>query len=465
MTKRDRHISQTEIDRQSEIIQKLKTKNDGKNPLAYVLTLGCAQNENDSERIRGILTEIGYTMCDDEKIADIVIFNTCAVRENAELKVYGYIGALKNIKAVRPDMLIGVCGCMMQQSHIVEHIKNSYRHVDMVFGTHTIHHLPQIIYSSMKQRVVDIEDTDGYIVENVPHLRTSSIVASVAIMYGCNNFCTYCVVPYVRGRERSRASSDIIAEIQGLAAQGCKEVTLLGQNVNSYGRDCDEVDFADLLNLISEINGIERIRFVSSHPKDITDKLISVIASNKKVCNQLHLPFQAGSNKVLNDMNRKYTKEQYLDIIKKVKLAVPNIAITSDIIVGFPSETVSDFEHTIDVIKQIEFEMLYTFIYSKRKGTPAEKMEFLLSEEEIKKNFDRLLTIQNEISNKKNKELVNTVQIVLVEGFSKTNKDALSGRTEFGKIVNFPGDKELIGQFVNVKITLAATWSLTGELI
>ena len=379
MAKRDTHISQTEIDRQKDIISKIKTKNDGKNSLAYVLTLGCAQNENDSERIRGILTEMGYSMCDDEKIADIVIFNTCAVRENAELKVYGYIGALKNIKAMRPEMLIGVCGCMMQQSHIVEHIKNSYRHVDMVFGTHTIHHLPQIIYSAIKQRVVDIEDTDGYIVENVPHLRTSSIVASVAIMYGCNNFCTYCVVPYVRGRERSRLSNDIIAEIQGLAAQGCKEVTLLGQNVNSYGKDCDEVDFADLLNLISKIDGIERIRFVSSHPKDITDKLISVIASNKKVCNQLHLPFQAGSNKVLADMNRKYTKEQYLDIINKVKKAVPNIAITSDIIVGFPTETTEDFEHTLDVIKQVEFDMLYTFLYSKRKGTPADKMEFVLS--------------------------------------------------------------------------------------
>jgi len=465
MIKKDIHISQTEIDRQRSMIEKIKNKNEGKTPLAYVLTLGCAQNENDSERIRGILIEMGYSMCDDEKKADIVIFNTCAVRENAELKVYGFIGALKNIKALRPDILIGVCGCMMQQPHIVEHIKNSYRHVDMVFGTHTLHHLPQIIYSAMKQRVVDVEDTDGYIIENVPHLRTSSIVASVAIMYGCNNFCTYCIVPYVRGRERSRLPSDILAEVQGLAAQGCREITLLGQNVNSYGRDCDEVDFADLLNLISEIDGIERIRFVSSHPKDITDKLISVIASNKKVCNQLHLPFQAGSNKVLTDMNRKYTKEQYLDIINKVKKAVPNVAITSDIIVGFPTENADDFEHTLDVIKQVKFDMLYTFLYSKRKGTPAEKMEFVLSDAEIKKNFDRLLSIQNEISNKKNKELINTVQNVLVEGVSKTNKDVLAGRTEFGKIVNFQGNKELIGQLVYVKITLAATWSLTGELI
>lgn len=428
---------------------------------AHVITYGCQQNENDSERIRGILINMGYTMTNTNDDADLIIFNTCAVRDNAEQRVYGNIGALRVVKEKNPEMLIGICGCMSQQQHVADYIKKRFPYVDFVCGTHALHKLPQILYSANEQRVFDLEESDGDIIENLPHNRESSVIASVSVMYGCNNFCTYCVVPFVRGRERSRDPEDIIKEVEGLAAQGYKEVTLLGQNVNSYSK----TSFSQLLNMVSEVSGIERIRFVSSHPKDITDELIDTIAENPKVCKQLHLPFQAGSNKVLKDMNRRYTKEQYLGIIRKAKEKVPDIALTSDIIVGFPTETNADFEHTIDVIRQVEFDMLFTFIYSKRKGTPAEKMDFQLTVEEIKSNFDRLLEVQNEISAKKNKALEGTVQKVLVEGVSKNNDKFLSGRTDGSKIVNFAGDKSLIGDIVSVKITNSATWSLTGEIV
>lgn len=431
------------------------------NKTACVITYGCQQNENDSERIRGMLLEMGYTITSDNSEPDVIIFNTCAVRDNAEQRVYGNIGALKALKEKKPDMLIGICGCMAQQQHVAQHIKKRFGHVDFVFGTHVLHRLPQILHSCLQQRVFDVEETEGVIVENLPHNRLSTVVSTVSIMYGCDNFCSYCVVPYVRGRERSREPQDIISEIDGLAAQGCKEVTLLGQNVNSYSK----LDFAELLNLVSEIDGIERVRFISSHPKDITDRLIDAMADNPKICKQIHLPFQAGSNNVLSDMNRRYTKEQYLDIIKKAKEKIPNIALTSDIIVGFPTETNEDFEHTLDVVKKVEFDMLFTFIYSKRKGTPAENMTPVLTSEEIKRNFDRLLQVQNEISNRKNKMLEGTVQKVLVEGTSKNNENALTGRTDGAKIVNFIGDKSLIGEFVDIKITSAATWSLTGEAL
>ncbi len=311
------------------------------------------------------------------------------------------------------------------------------------------------------QRVFDIGEWEGEIVENLPHQRQSIIASTVSIMYGCNNFCSYCVVPYVRGRERSRQPQDIIREIEGLVAQGCREVTLLGQNVNSYS----VMDFSQLLRLVSKVDGIERIRFISSHPKDITDSLICEMAENPKICKQLHLPFQAGSNKVLSDMNRCYTREEYLDIIKRLKTKMPDIALTSDVIVGYPTETNEDFEQTLDLAKQVEFDMLFTFIYSKRKGTPAEKISPVLTKEQVKANFDALLEVQNEISYKKNKALEGTVQRVLVEGVSKNNESTLTGRTDGAKIVNFSGDKGLIGEFVSVKIINTATWSLTGEII
>ena len=458
-------VSESEILRQKNIISQIKDRNDGKKLTACVVTLGCVQNENDSERIRGMLSEMGYEMCQNSKTADVVVFNTCAVRENAELKVFGFLGALKHIKEQRPDMLIGICGCMIQQSHIVERIKSKYKHVDMIFGTHSLHRFPQIMYSAMQQRVVDVEDTDGYVAEDISHLRGSSVVASVSVMYGCNNFCSYCIVPYVRGRERSRSHQDILAEVEGLAAQGYKEITLVGQNVNSYGKDCGEIDFADLLHKVSLVDGIERIRFVSVHPKDITDKLIAEMASNPKVCRQLHVPLQSGSTKVLSDMNRKYSKEQYLELIDKIKTAMPGIAISTDIIVGFPTETNEDFEDTLDVVKKVGYDMVYNFIYSRRKGTPAAEMEFVLSDEEIKSNFDRLVETQADILHERNMKLQDATVEVLVEGKSRTDDTMLTGRTTENKVVNFSGSDESIGKIVNVKITHAATWSLTGKII
>jgi len=457
-------IAQCEIDAQKDIMNLIKSKNNGENKLACVHTLGCVQNENDSERIRGMLLEMGYTMCEEEKKADVVIFNTCAVRENAELKVFGFIGALKNVKAKRPRMIIGICGCMMQQQYVVDKIKKTYKHVDMIFGTHTIHRFPKILHSAMQQKTVDVEDSEGYIAENIHHLRGSSVVASVSIMYGCNNFCTYCIVPYVRGRERSRRPADILAEVEGLALQGYKEVTLIGQNVNSYVGYDDIADFADLIESISKIEGIERIRFVSSHPKDFSDKLIDTIAGNKKICIQIHLPFQAGSNKVLKDMNRKYTKEQYLSLIERIKTKIPNVALSSDIIVGFPTETNEDFADTVDVVKKIGFDMLYTFIYSRRSGTPAAEINPVLTEDEIKHNFEELLKVQSKIVYDINAKLQGSVVSVLVEGESKTNPNLLTGRTESGKIVNFSADRATIGTIIDVKITHVATWSLTGEI-
>ena len=460
-----KNISKEEILRQKEIINKIREENGGKEKFAVVTTLGCVQNENDSEHIKGMLCDMGYTIINDVKKADIVLFNTCAVRENAEKKVYGYIGALKPEKDKRPDMIIGMCGCMMQQPHVVERIKSTYKHVDMVFGTHSIHRFPQILYSAMRKRTFDIEDVDGYIAEDNTMKRTSNVIASVSVMYGCNNFCSYCIVPYVRGRERSRKHTDILAEVEGLAAQGYKEISLVGQNVNSYGKDCGEIDFADLLNLVSEVNGIERIRFVSAHPKDATEKLLHTIADNPKICNQIHLPFQSGSSKVLKDMNRHYTKEQYLDLIKRVKEIIPDVAISADIIVGFPTETNEDFEETLDVVKQVGFDMLFTFIYSKRKGTPAAEMDFVLTEDEIKANFERLLQTHAEILHDRNMKYQDKTIKVLVEGASRTNSEVLTGRTESGKIVNFTGSKNDIGKIIDVKITRAATFALTGEAI
>ncbi|MDR0405580.1 MAG: tRNA (N6-isopentenyl adenosine(37)-C2)-methylthiotransferase MiaB [Clostridiales bacterium] len=436
-----------------------------KTKTARVITYGCQQNENDSERIRGILLEAGYTLTDHgddgDGGADLIIFNTCAVRDNAEQRVYGNLGALRRVKEQRPEMLIGVCGCMAQQTHVAEHIKKRFPYVDFVFGTYALARLPQILYSVRSQRVFDIERSGDGLAEHLPRHRQNGVTATVSVMYGCNNFCSYCVVPYVRGRERSRAPKDIIREVEGLAAQGCREVTLLGQNVNSYA----ELPFGELLELVSGVEGIERVRFVSSHPKDVTPELIDVMARNRKVCKQLHLPFQAGSDKVLADMNRKYTKERYLELVAGVKEKIPGIALSGDVIVGFPTETDEDFDHTIDVIRQTAFDMLFTFIYSKREGTPAAKMPPVLPPERVKVNFDRLIAEQNAVSLKKNTALVGTTQQVLVEGVGKSGGDSmLTGRTDGAKIVNFAGNQTMIGKMIGVKITRAATWSLTGEV-
>lgn len=431
---------------------------------ALVITYGCRQNENDSERIRGMLAQEGYSFCETYDDADLVIFNTCAVRENAEQRVYGNVGALKAYKDRKPEMLIGICGCMVQQEGEADQIKKRFRHVDFVFGTHAIARLPQILHAAQEQRVFDTEETVG-IYEDIPIKRDSILVANIPISYGCNNFCSYCVVPYVRGRERSRMPEDILKEAKSLAAQGCKEVLLLGQNVNSYGNDNGVMSFPELLRRVNDIDGIERIRFISSHPKDLSDELIDAMAECDSVCAQLHLPFQSGSDRVLKEMNRKYTSADYLKLIEKVRSKIPHIALSSDVIVGFPTETQEDFEDTIKLINTVGFDTLFTFIYSPRRGTPAAKMEPVLSPEQIKANFDRLVDVQNGWSLKKNKELEGKTVRILVEGASKNNPDTLSGRTDGNKIVNFKGDAKLIGSFADVKVTKVLTWSLEGELI
>ncbi len=464
-----KEIGAAEMEKQRDFMQKIYLKNSSKmeKPLAFVETYGCAQNESDSEKLKGMLHDMGYGFCDRAEDADLILYNTCAVRENAELRVFGNIGALKHIKKKKPSLIIGVCGCMMQQEHIAETVKKKYKHVDMVFGTHALYRFPQILNGVFEEnRVFDTADSDGMIFEDIAYKRGEPPLAKIPIMYGCNNFCTYCIVPYVRGRERSRSAENIINEIKEVAAQGYKEVMLLGQNVNSYGNDLEKgLSFAGLLEEVCKVDGIERIRFMTSHPKDISDELIEVMAREPKICKQLHIPIQCGSDRVLKLMNRKYTREKYLDIIKKVKEKMPEIVLSTDIIVGFPGETNDDFEETISVLREVEYDLVFSFIYSKRKGTPAAKLDFVLSEEEIHQNFNRMLEVQNEISKKKNDKYAQRVERVLVEGLSKTNAEFLSGRTDGGKIVNFKGSEELIGELVDVRITETKTWSLIGEII
>lgn len=467
-------ISEEEMKQQRIFMAKLREENNnfavknGRPRLVLTETYGCQQNENDTERIRGMLKEAGFEFTDKSENADVVIYNTCAVRENAEQKVFGRLGILKHLKEKNKEMVIGICGCMVQQPHITEKIKKTYSHVDLVFGTHALYKMPSLLYRAMTQKkvVVDIEDSKGAIAEDLPILRDDDKKAWVSVMYGCNNFCTYCIVPYVRGRERSRKPEAVIAEVKELVAKGCTEISLLGQNVNSYGKDLEEnVDFADLIRMVNDIEGVERIRFMTSHPKDLSDRLILAMQECSKVCKQLHLPFQSGSDKILKQMNRSYTKEQYLNLIDKVKKAIPGIALSTDLIVGFPTETNEDFEETLDVLRKVEFDHVFSFIYSRREGTPAAKLDFVLTDEEIHKNFDTMLEVQNEIANRKNKEMVGSIQTVLVDGLSKTNKEMLTGRCDNSKIVNFKGDISLTGKYVKVKITEGLTWSLNGELV
>jgi len=470
MSKREKVIlSKEAVQKQMDKILEIKNILSAGKPLkAYIETYGCQQNVSDSEIIMGMLEKMGYEKTDDKEEADFIIFNTCAVRENAELKVYGNLGALKHLKTKNPGIIIGVCGCMMQQKEVSQRIKSKYKHVDLVFGTHSLYSFPELVLRVIKSqgRVIDLLDTDGHIAEDFPVKRQAGPTAWVSVMYGCNNFCSYCIVPYVRGRERSRDKEAILNEVKILAKEGYKEITLLGQNVNSYGKDLDEkTDFADLLDEVCKIDGIERVRFMTSHPKDISDKLIDTMASNDKICKQLHLPFQAGSNRILKLMNRVYTKEEYLEKIEKVKQKMPDITLTTDIIVGFPGETKEDFEHTLDVLSKVKYDTIFSFIYSKRPGTPAAVMEDPTPMEEKKENFNRMLDLQDKISYEKNKALEGKVMRVLVEGKSKTDDSFLSGRTDGGKIVNFKGEDALIGNFADIKITEAKTWSLMGETI
>lgn len=468
--KRQIHIEEQEIFRQKQIMQAVLQENEReeKQPLACVITYGCQQNENDSERLKGMLCEMGYGLTDEREEADVILFNTCAVRENAELKLKGNVGALKYLKAKKPHIVIGVCGCMVQQEEIAEELYRKFRHISLIFGTHALYKFPELLKQAREDaRVFDVFDTEGEIAEQLPVKRDDTCKAWVTVMYGCNNFCTYCIVPYVRGRERSRDPEDILNEIKDLAKNGYKEVTLLGQNVNSYGKDLGEgaMSFAQLLRQVNEIEGIERIRFATSHPKDISDELIDVMASCDKICKQLHLPFQAGSNKTLKAMNRSYTREKYLETIRKIRSKMPDIALTSDVIVGFPTETNEDFEETLSLVKEVRFDNLFTFIYSKRKGTKAEKMEPVLNSAEIQHNFDRLLELQNAISKEINETYAGKIMQVLIDGESKTDKNVLQGRTDSNKVVNIKGDKDLIGKVVTVRITEIRTWSLRGEIV
>lgn len=434
----------------------------------YIETWGCQMNEEDSEKLSGMLKNIGYSKIDKREDADIIIFNTCAVRENAELKVYGNLGALKKLKEQRPNLIIAVCGCMMQQKGVAENLIKKYPFVDIVFGTHNSYKFPEYL-NRVKQEgksVIEILDKEEGIVEGIPVDRESSVKAFVTIMYGCNNFCTYCVVPYVRGRERSRNPEDIINEIKSLISKGYKEVTLLGQNVNSYGKELGgDVDFAKLLRMINEIEGLERVRFMTSHPKDLSDEVIYAIRDCGKLCEAIHLPVQSGSDRILKIMNRHYDREQYLNLVKKIKKEIPGVALTTDIIVGFPGETEEDFQDTLNLVKEVEYDSAFTFIYSRRNNTPADKMEDQIDDKIKHDRFNRLIEVLNTISAKINKQYHLKNVEVLVEGTSKNDENKLMGRTRTGKLVNFTGNKNNIGKLVNVKITEALSFSLNGEEI
>ena len=433
-------------------------------PTAYVETYGCQQNEADSEKIRGFLAMSGYAIQQTAEGADVVVMNTCAIREHAEQRVFGNLGALTHTKRRHPRQKIFLCGCMAGETKVSDRVRKSFPYVDGVFSTHHLWQFPEILWNVLnkKKRQFYIEDEAGSIAEGIPQLRDSTLKAWVSIMYGCNNFCTYCIVPYVRGRERSRKKEDILAECRDVIAKGAKEITLLGQNVNSYGKDLDEmVDFADLLAEIAELPGEFLIRFMTSHPKDASEKLFDTMAKYPKIAKQLHLPFQSGSSRVLKAMNRHYDRETYLKKVHYAKSVMPDLVLTSDVIVGFPGETEEEFEETISLIQQVHYDSLFTFIFSPRTGTPAASMDDPTPKEEKNRRFDRLCTVQNEISVQIHENYVGKVMRCLVDG---KDKNLLTARTEGGRLVRFAGCDELIGTYQNIAITGATTWSLTGEL-
>ena len=468
--------TQKEVENQKEYIEKVKDLNKDNILKYHILTMGCQLNENDSEKLCGMLEKMGYTRTEKQQEADIVLFNTCCVRENAEERLFGKLGELKKLKEEK-GILIAIGGCMMQEKHITDKIKQSYPFVDILFGTHTLHKFPEDLYKVLKEKKKqeDIIDIDGEIYEGLPIKRDSKIKASVTIMNGCNNFCTFCIVPYVRGRERSRMPKDIIDEVKILAKEGYKEITLLGQNVNSYlrverekGIEFDEYDgvnsFATLLKAINKIDGIERIRFVSPHPKDFTDDVIQAIAECDKVCKLIHLPLQSGNTKVLKEMNRKYSKEQFLELVDKMKANIPNLTLSTDIIVGFPGETDEEFEDTLDVVRKVNFEQIYMFIYSRRVGTPGDKMDNQVPEKTKHIRFDKLKALYESQIAENNKKYIGTTQKVLIEGTSKNNDNMLTGRTDSNKVVVFEGSKELIGSVQKLKIVSEHMWYLKGEI-
>ncbi len=469
-------MEKLDIKNELQYIEKVADFNQNKNLKYYILTMGCQLNENDSEKLSGMLEKMGYTQTQEMKEANFVLFNTCCVRENAEEKLFGKVGEVKKQKEEK-GTIIAIGGCMMQEPHIIEKLRKSYPYVDIIFGTHTLHKLPKDVYHILqnRKRIEDIIDIDGEIIEGLPIKREDNIKASVTIMNGCNNFCTYCIVPYVRGRERSRHPKDIIEEIESLAKHGYKEITLLGQNVNSYLRvegwkekniNWEGVNsFATLLEKICRVSGIEKITFVSPHPKDFTDDVIDVIAKEEKISKLIHLPLQSGSTEVLRKMNRKYTKEQYLQLVEKMKNKIPNVKFSTDIIVGFPEETEEDFEDTLDVVKKVNYEQVFMFIYSRRVGTVADKMENQIPEEIKHKRFNRLKELVETQIADNNKLYIGTKQKVIVEGYSKNNEKMLTGRTDSNKVVIFEGNQEKIGKMVTIEIISEHMWYLKGKIV
>ena len=450
----------------SQIFDKVTA--DGRRPLAMVDTYGCQQNEADSEKLRGYLAMMGYGFTQDEFQADVIVVNTCAVREHAEMRVLGNVGALNHSKKARPGQIIAVCGCMVQQEHMAQKLKQSYPVVDLVFGPHELWRFPELLLQVMTKhkRVFATEKNDGVVAEGIHNKRDSGVKAWLSIMYGCNNFCSYCVVPYVRGRERSRRPEDVVAEAKELVAAGYKEITLLGQNVNSYGRDLGlDVDFSDLIRMINDIPGDFLIRFMTSHPKDATEKLFKTMAECEKCAHQLHLPVQAGNDRILKVMNRGYTSEKYLAQVALARKYMPDLVLTTDIIVGFPNESEEEFEDTIRLVEQVRYDAMFTFIYSKRVGTPAAAMPDPYTREDKQRHFDRLTEVANRISGEKHKEYEGKTLRVLVDGETGRDEYNLSSRTNGGRLVHLKGDKALIGRFVDVKITASNTWALYGEVL
>lgn len=432
----------------------------------YDQTFGCQMNFKDSEKLNGILEEIGYVPAASEN-ADFVYYNTCTVRENANVRVYGRLGTLKTYKKNNPDMVIAMCGCMMQEEEEAQKVRDVYKFVDIVFGTHNIFKLAELLFECLdsKRRVFDVWEKTDLIIEDLPSDRKFSFKAGVNIMFGCNNFCSYCIVPYVRGRERSRKPQDIVAEVEKLASEGVVEIMLLGQNVNSYGKNLEEpVTFAELLRMVENVEGIERIRFMTSHPKDLSDELIEVMASSKKICRHLHLPVQSGSSRLLKLMNRKYTKEQYLTLVQKLKAAIPDLALTTDIIVGFPGETEEDFQETLDVVRKAEYDSAFTFIYSKRSGTPAARMEEQIPEDVVHERFNRLLKVVGEVAKEKNKRLEGRTELVLAEEIDEKDPEMITGRLSNNNVVHFKADTSVIGKIVPVVLEEAKGFYYIGRL-
>lgn len=466
MTESGKFVPMDEIARQSAFADKVREITEGKGLCAYIITLGCQQNEADSERISGALVSLGYTVTEDDSSADLIIINTCAIREHAERRALSFIGRYKHNKAKNPDMVLGVCGCMMAQEHRMKQVI-TFPYVDFAFGTGSMHRLPEFVYTALtKGKRKFIADPDKMqICEDIPVLRKSGYKAWVSIMYGCNNFCTYCIVPYVRGRERSRLPKDIISEVRELVENGYRDITLLGQNVNSYGKDLEgNPTVADLIKEISKLEGDFWLHLMTSHPKDATAEMIDAIASSKYCANCFHLPLQSGSDTVLKRMNRHYDIERYLSVVDELKAKNPGITLTTDIIVGFPGETEEDFQRTLDAVKRVRYDSIYTFIYSPRKGTPASEMEDQIPEDIQKERFNRLVDLQNSISKDFNDAMVGKTVKVLVDGKSKNNDGVYMSRTENNRIVHFESNEDYTGQFINIKITRGDTFALYGEI-